>query len=195
MEIKPLFRLVQNKVKLNNDLALISQVINNKSHQAFSRLVEKYQSGIRHFLRRLNTGDYHGAEDLAQETFLIAYQKIHQFKSTGNFNSWLHTIAYRLFIKNLNKVNIQSYQLELHEQSMDNKAIDADVYAEQLMKLLNPKQRVVITLSCAQGMSHEEIHKITQIPLGSVKSLIKRAKLKILQAVESEEIKQNRARL
>ena len=192
MEIKSIFRLVITPQ--HNDLTLISQVINN-NQQAFALLVEKYQSGIRHFLRRLNAGDYHAAEDLAQETFIIAYQKIHQYQSKGSFNSWLHTIAYRLFIKNISKANIQSYQLELHEQSIDNNALDADVYAEQLMALLNPKQRVVITLSCAQGMSHDEIHKITKIPLGSVKSLIKRAKQKILQAVEVEESKQNRARL
>ncbi|MFK8013238.1 MAG: RNA polymerase sigma factor [Marinicellaceae bacterium] len=178
-----------------NDLVLISQVINNKNHQAFACLVEKYQSGIRHFLRRLNAGDYHAAEDLSQETFIIAFEKIHQYQSKGSFNSWLHTIAYRLFIKNICKANFQSYQIELHEQISENKALDADVYAEQLMKLLNPKQRVVITLSCAIGMSHEEIQKITQIPLGSVKSLIKRAKDKILQAVNVEKRKQNRVGL
>ncbi len=186
---------MKDKTKLNNDLTLISQVINNKSHQAFTRLVEKYQSGIRHFLRRLNTGDYHAAEDLAQETFIIAYQKIHQYQSKGSFNAWLHTIAYRLFIRNISKVKTLSYQLEIHEQSTDNKALDADVYAEQLMKLLSPKQRVVITLSCGQGMSHDEIHKITQLPLGSVKSLIQRAKQAIMANSELQDRKQQRARL
>jgi len=73
----------------------------------------------------------------------------------------------------------------LHSQSTENNqtisASDADIYAEQLMSILNPKERVVITLSCAAGMSHGEIEAVTQMPLGSIKSLIQRAKTKSIK--------------
>lgn len=69
-------------------------------------------------------------------------------------------------------------------------AIDADIYAEQLMQILNPKERVVITLSFAAGMSHCEIQAVTKIPLGSIKSLIQKAKSKILKFAEQDSIKQ-----
>ena len=68
--------------------------------------------------------------------------------------------------------------------------MDADIYAEQLMQVLSPKERVVITLSCAAGMSHREIQAVTQMPLGSIKSLIQRAKSKIINFAEQDLIKQ-----
>lgn len=161
--------------------SLVNRVVSQDDHTAFSRLVTMHQSLIRHFLRRLTAGNHALADDLSQETFLLAYQKIHQYRSKGSFSAWLHTIAYRLFLKSLQPVQTICFDADLHAPVVLNTAVDADIYAEQLMRLLKPKERVVITLSCAAGMSHSEIQQITQLPLGSIKSLINRGKAKIKQ--------------
>lgn len=171
-------------------LSLISRVVAQDDHTAFARLVQIYQSKIRHFLRRLTAGNHALADDLSQECFLLAYQKIHQYNSSGSFNAWLHTIAYRLYLKSIEKVQTICFDADLHAESTLQNGLDADIYAEQLMAILNPKERVVITLSCAEGMSHGEIQKVTQLPLGTVKSLIQRAKNKIMQSVAAENIQQ-----
>lgn len=171
-------------------LSLVNRVVTKKDHAAFAHLVQMHQSMIRHFLRRLTAGNHALADDLSQECFLLAYQKIHQYNSSGSFKSWLHTIAYRLYLKSIEKVQTICFDVDLHAESSYQGGMDADIYAEQLMAILNPKERVVITLSCAEGMSHGEIQEVTQLPLGTVKSLIQRAKNKIMQSVAAENIQQ-----
>ncbi len=177
---------------MNQDtvLSLVNRVVSSDDHAAFARLVTLHQSQIRHFLRRLTAGKHGMADDLSQETFLLAYQKIQQYKSKGSFSAWLHTIAYRLFLKSIDKLQTVYFDVELHAQNTQADSMDADIYAEQLMRVLNPKERVVITLSCAAGMSHAEIQTVTQMPLGSIKSLIQRARAKIISFTEQEAIKQ-----
>ncbi len=177
---------------MNQDtvLSLVNRVVTSNDHAAFARLLTMHQSQIRHFLRRLTAGNHALADDLSQETFLLAYQKIHQYTSKGSFSAWLHTIAYRLFLKSIDKVQTVCFDVELHAQNTHADAIDADIYAEQLMQVLNPKERVVMTLSCAVGMSHSEIQTVTKMPLGSIKSMIQRAKSKILKFAEQDPIKQ-----
>ncbi len=181
------------KLKLVNQdsiLSLVNRVVSKDDHTAFSRLVQIHQSVIRHFLRRLTAGNHTLAEDLAQETFLLAYQKIHQFRSKGTFSAWLHTIAYRLFLRAVDNVQMVAFDPELHHKTETTPPTmapsDADIYAEQLMSVLNHKERVVITLSCSAGMSHGEIEAVTQLPLGSIKSLIQRGKQKILQFAQQD---------
>ncbi len=161
-------------------LSLVNRVISQNDHTAFSRLVSMHQSQIRHFLRRLTAGNHALADDLSQEAFLLAYQKIHQYRSKGSFSAWLHTIAYRLFLKSIKPVYTVCFDAEQHAAKDNNLGQDADIYAEQLMGILSLKERVVITLSYAAGMSHAEIHDITQLPLGSIKSLISRGKSKMI---------------
>ena len=175
----------------NEDLVLINKVLSN-DHQAFAGLVHKYQSGLRHYMRRLTAGDHHQAEDLAQDTFMTVYTKLHQYKSTGSFKSWLYTIAYRLFLDRLQKLQTVSYEQQMPLPPAVHSAADADIYAEQLMRLLKPNERALLTLAYVEGMSHHEIEKITQLPLGSIKSYIHRAKQKLQQAVGQAEVQANR---
>ncbi|MFC3194779.1 RNA polymerase sigma factor [Marinicella sediminis] len=172
------------RLKLVNQdtvLSLVNRVISRDDHAAFARLVQIHQNLIRHFLRRLTAGDHATAEDLSQETFLLAYRKIRQFKGKGSFSAWLHTIAYRLFLKQIKPVQVVSFDAELHSQATGSNPNDADLEAERLMQILNQKERAVITLSCAAGMSHGEIQAVTQLPLGTIKSLIQRGRQKLLK--------------
>ncbi|WP_223788009.1 RNA polymerase sigma factor [Marinicella meishanensis] len=170
------------RLKLVNQdtvLSLVNRVVTRDDHAAFARLVQLHQGLIRHFLRRLAAGDHATAEDLAQETFLLAYRKIHQYQSTGTFSSWLHTIAYRLFLRGCQAVQTVSFDAEVHSAVLHRNPAEADLDAERLMRILNHKERAVITLSCAVGMSHGEIQTVTELPLGTIKSLIQRGKTKL----------------
>ena len=173
---------------MESDLELVTKVASSNDQQAFTCLVERHQSRIRQFLRRLTAGDTHAADDLAQETFLLAYRKIHTFRSKGSFSSWLHTIAYRQF---LDLVKAQA-KFPPHpnppEMSMDSRsALDAEILAQKLMELLKPVERAVITLSFAEGMSHSEIGLVTDLPLGTIKSYIHRGKQKMKHWVQEHD--------
>jgi DNA-directed RNA polymerase specialized sigma24 family protein len=58
-----------------SDLELVTRVAGSNDQAAYCRLVERHQAAIRRFLRRLLAGDHGSADDLAQETFLIAFRK------------------------------------------------------------------------------------------------------------------------
>lgn len=168
-----------------SDNELIAKLILHQDQNAFAELVTRHQSAIRQFVRRLTAGDAHQADDIAQETFLLAYQKIATFKAEGSFKSWLHTIAYRQFLKQLSKYQTVSWDDEqplLVDEPQS--ALEADILAEKLMSALKPDERAVMTLFMSAQMSHSEIVTITGMPLGTVKSHIQRAKEKLHKLVE-----------
>lgn len=171
------------------DQELVALAISSSEHSAFTQIVERYQLMIRHFLRRLTAGDTYLADDLAQETFFLAFQKLHTYQGKGTLKSWLHTIAYRLFLRQIKKQPL----LELDENqailiSEPQSALEADLLAEKLMLKLSAEERVVMTLFMSAEMSHSEITQVTEMPLGTVKSHIQRAKVKLHQLVEKSHL-------
>jgi RNA polymerase sigma-70 factor (ECF subfamily) len=165
-----------------SDMELAARVAGSGDQAAFQQLVERHQAAIRRFLRRLVAGDHGTADDLAQETFLLAYRKLHTLKSGSSFTSWLHTIAYRQFLQFRRKHARQTVMAEPPEQSIDTRqAIDAEILLPRLMQQVSTEERACLTLAYATGMSHPEIEKITGLPLGTVKSHISRGRQKLQQ--------------
>jgi RNA polymerase sigma-70 factor (ECF subfamily) len=171
---------MQENRPMQSDSDLVARVLIVGDSRAFSVLVERHQSAIRGFLRRLTAGDHAAADDLAQETFLNAYRKLHTWQGTAQFNTWLHKIAYRKFLEQLRKAGRQERIAQLAEPQIDfTQPADAEIMAQQLMRLLGPEDRVCLTLAYSAGLSHGEIAGLVGLPLGSVKSRIHRARLKL----------------
>lgn len=163
-----------------SDKALAARVALSGDHRAFTLLVERHQGAIRNYMRRLMVHDDAAADDLAQETFLTAFQKMASWRGTAKLSTWLHSIAYRKFLDYQRKHRRQIVMADFPNIGQDNRqAIDAEIMAKHLMGLLKPKDRAVLTLAYGAGMSHSEIAKVVDRPLGSVKARIHRAKLKL----------------
>jgi len=163
-----------------SDGELVTRVTSSGDQAAFQQLVERHQAPIRGFLRRLASGDHGTADDLSQETFLMAYRKLHTFKSEGSLISWLHTIAYRQFLQHTRKHARQQVMSEPPEQSHDpRQSMDSEILAQRLMGFVSADERACLTLAYSAGMSHPEIGEVTGFPLGTVKSHIQRGKQKL----------------
>jgi RNA polymerase sigma-70 factor (ECF subfamily) len=163
-----------------SDLELVTRVTGSNDQAAFQLLVERHQSAIRGFLRRLLNGDHGTADDLAQETFLLAYRKMHTLKSGGSVVAWLHSIAYRQFLQFTRKHARQQVMAEPPEQSHDPRhANDAEILVHRLMDFVSLEERACMTLAYSAGMSHPEIGEVTGFPIGTVKSHIQRGKQKL----------------
>jgi len=163
-----------------SDKELATRVAVSGDRQAFTLLVERHQMAIRNYLRRLLVGDNAAADDLAQETFLTAFQKMGSWRGTAKLGTWLHTIAYRKFLDYQRKYRRQAVMAEVPDAGHDNRqAVEDEIMAQHLMGQLKPKDRAVMTLAYAVGMTHAEIAKVVNQPLGSVKARIHRAKLKL----------------
>ena len=178
-------------------MELVARITASDDQAAFRLLVERHQGAIRGFLGRLLAGDHGTADDLAQDTFLLAYRKMHTLKSGSSLLSWLHSIAYRQFLQHGRKHARQRVMSEPPEPHHDpRQAVDAEILAPVLMKQVNENERVCLTLAYAAGMSHPEIGEVTGMPLGTVKSHISRGKQKLKDwlAEHDHSISQNKDR-
>ncbi len=165
-----------------SDSELVSRVVLAKDQRAFSLLVERHQAAIRAFLRRLTAGDHAAADDLAQDTFLAAYSKLHTWQGKAQLGTWLHSIAYRKFLERVRREKRFDVVAEVPEPATAARLpADDEILAQQLMGLVEATDRACLTLSYAAGLSHEDIAQLVDLPLGSVKSRIHRAKLKLQQ--------------
>jgi RNA polymerase sigma-70 factor (ECF subfamily) len=171
-----------------DDQELVTRVTASGDQAAFTELVERHQAPVRNFLRRLVAGDISAADDLAQETFLAAYQKMHTFRGKSTLSTWLHTIAYRQFVSMTRKQKRMQVMAEVPDSGQDDRqAMEQEILARQLMEQLGPEDRACMTLSYAVGMSHADIANIIGQPVGSVKSRIHRAKLKLQKWLETHD--------
>ena len=140
-------------------------------------LVKAHQGGLRTFLRRMCRNDAL-ADDLAQETFLRAFQKLDQVKEHTSEKAWIYQIGYRIFLDHVRK---EKRRRELSETKMpdtevqlENTGIKMDV--EQAMENLPEAQRAAVMLCLAYGFSHSEAATALGQPLGTVKSHVNRGK-------------------
>ena len=178
----------------NNDIALIQRVLEGDD-TAFSTLVEKYQRSV-HALAWRKIGDFHIAEDITQDTFLKAYQRLSTLKKPQRFASWLYVIAAnhcstwlrkkRLWTESLE--NTSSGQVEKATYSgyviAENERITAESQREVVKKLLaklQESERTVITLYYLGEMSYEEISEFLGVSVAAIKNRLYRARNRLKQ--------------
>ena len=168
------------------DNELVARVVAQQDASAFGELVRRHQSQIRIFLRKL-TRDIELADDLAQDAFMHAWDKLHTYKGKGSFIGWLLKVAYTTFLQSKRKSNrygeiLQQLGEEKPSMSVDpsNEITDLD----RFLAVLTEEERAVMVLSYACGMSHREISDTADLPIGTVKSIIFRGKEKIRERFE-----------
>lgn len=142
-------------------------------------MVRAHQGAIRNFLRRL-TRETALADDLAQISFMKAYEQQHNLRDLKAAKSWLFQIAYRSFVDHHRK---ETRRRGLTETHIDDEVPEAPaglkMDIEAAMNSLPTESRAVVILCLAHGMSHSEVAAATELPLGTVKSHVLRGKEKL----------------
>lgn len=183
--------IVEQRAPGIDDIDLIAQVVAQQDAGAFGELVRRHQSQVRNFLRKL-TRDYVLADDLAQDTFLHAWDKIHTFRGKGTFVGWLLKVAYTTFLQSRRKSNRYAEILdEVGQQTGDQVAAESSEISDldKFLAVLSEEERAVMILSYACGLSHREIGDAANLPVGTVKSIIFRGKEKIRESFDIEDHK------
>jgi RNA polymerase sigma factor (sigma-70 family) len=157
--------------------------------RAFEELVRRRQSSIRHLMRRC-CRDTTLADDLAQQVFLKMWQNLHSLKKVAAFSGWLKRLAINVWLQHARRNDALRDAEEVSDA--DNTHRDSAGEAMDLdaaLALLPEKERLCIVLSYQEGMSHAEITKLTEMPLGTVKAHLNRGaqKLKEVLRAYSEE--------
>lgn len=166
------------------DADLIARVLSREDQNAFGELVRRHQSPVRAFLARMTRGDVHLADDLAQETFLKAWQKLQTYRGSARFSTWLFSIAFNEF-RGAARSRKELAADDLAEPPPEPQTAATDLNSHlhldltEALKLLNSNERAAVVLCCQNGLSHEEAAQVLDCPLGTVKTNILRGKEKL----------------
>src|ERR1035438_5458294 len=173
--------------------------------EAYDELVRRYQERVYATVYHM-TANHEDANDLAQEAFIKAFQALKSFKGGSSFYTWIYRIAVNKTINFLkqrrNKVQMSLDDLDFNaEHDPDLVALISDKtprrevglaeLQEKLnaaMQKLSESHRLVVTLHDVQGLSHEEIAKIMECNVGTVRSRLFYARQQ-LQAILSDYLK------
>lgn len=167
------------------------QAAQTGNDDAFSQLVEKYQSPVYNLCYRM-LGNEVEAEDAAQETFWRAYQNIHRYDPSRSFITWLLSIAAHYCIDETRKRRHPTISVELlPEEDVPDYGPDPEHETgrleerrmlRQLLNTLSPEDRSAIVLRYWYDFSEEEIAHSLSLTVSAVKSRLHRARLQLAQS-------------
>ena len=176
----------------NSDVELIHRILDGDD-SAFSELVEKYQKAV-HTLVWRKIGDFHIAEEITQDTFLKAYQRLGTLKQPQRFTGWLYVIAAnncKMWLRKkrpqiqsieetdsaqLEKATYSGYVIEENEQTTAEAQREV---VKQLLATLQESDRTVITLHYFSEMSAAEIGAFLGVSVNTIKSRLRRAQQRL----------------
>jgi len=173
------------------------------NEDAYLEIVERFKNRLFAFIYRF-VGDEDIAEDLVQDTLIKVYTHRHAYREIARFSTWIYTIAGNLARTELRKrkrratfsmsalgLGEREYELP-SEDFTPSKTLEGE-QTEKHIRIALAKLplhfRTVIILRDVQELSYEEISKIMKIPLGTVKSRINRARLRLQEMLSSLRIK------
>lgn len=145
--------------------------------QAFGELVRRHGSAVRGVLRRMGA-DHASADDIAQDAFLVAYERVAEFRGEGTYAGWVKRIAARLYLKRKTR---EARQALVREPALDEEPSGhGEAFAvgrmdlDEALKALSPAEQLCVSLCYGAGLSHSEAAEALDTPLGTVKSHVKR---------------------
>jgi RNA polymerase sigma-70 factor, ECF subfamily len=158
--------------------------------QAFEQLVERHRDVVFRVVARLVASDQE-AEDLTQDTFLRAFHRLERYRGEAPFRSWLLRIAHNTAVTYVT----QAGRAATHSLDEIAGSLEAGSPADQLerrerrerldkkLKGLGRAHRTVLVLRDIEGLSYEEIARITDAPVGSVKGRLHRARSEFIDVL------------
>ena len=172
----------------NSDQIYIDKVLAGDTN-AFAYLINKYKN-MSYTIAIKIVKSHEDAEEVAQDSFLKAYEKLNTFKGNAKFSTWLYTIVYRNAITKIRKkkvttTDIDDYVIDNHSEGDDFPQLEAlkneeqQKYVRQAIEKLSEKDALLITLFYMNDNSIEEIEQITGLSQSNIKVKLFRARKKL----------------
>ena len=179
--------------KAQYDYALVQRALKDKDQRAYGELMERYRESIYYMLLKMvNNSD--DADDLTIEAFGKAFKRLHQYTPQFAFSTWLFKIASNNCIDHIRKKRINALSLdagytnsdgETREITIADGKLDPEETMEKMERVkkmrevvtkLKPRYRELVELRYFKELSYEEISQELDIPLGTVKAQLFRAR-------------------
>jgi RNA polymerase sigma-70 factor (ECF subfamily) len=169
-------------------------------NEAFNLLVQRYERVVFNFAYRL-AGNYDDANDVAQEAFVRAYSAMCTFRYDAAFSTWIFRITTNIFLDERKRRKIRNFTsldevVELDESSVGRQIEDPSPTPEETVtsneraglitkaiQSLPEFQRTMIVLYHVERKSYEEIAEVMELPIGTVKSRMNRARLALKETL------------
>ncbi len=182
---------VEPDLESANDHELIQRV-RGDDLQSFDPLVARHQNQVYRFI--LKYVPVRAAEDLAQDTFISVYENLDRFKGDSKFSTWIYGIAMNKVRNYLNRAPEQRFKHDsadflLEKQSKETSPLELLEQSIEIKYLLDQLPRDLkesIVLVSQEGLSYEETATVMNIPIGTVRSKVFRAR-QILKDIVSEQ--------
>jgi len=168
--------------------------------KSYNEIVERFKDRLLNFVNGY-MHDYEVAQNLVQDTFVKVYTHGHSYKEISKFSTWIYTIAGNLAKTELRKLkrrktysfsqlsnDEREFSLDKHSMATSNSSERGERHQKyhdirEAIPRLNEDFRNIIILRDIQELSYDEISNITGLAIGTVKSRINRARLKLVEMI------------
>ena len=176
-----------------NDAELVQQIVDGNSN-AFRFLVSKHQRLVVHIVGRI-IQQQEDVEDICQEVFIKVFSKLKKFRGESKLSTWIARIAYNTSISHLRKGKHSGYSYDEQpgliagekDESFNQNMVEKEEIKGYLLKLIEElpvHYRTVLTLFHLEEFSYREIEEITEMPEGTIKSYLSRARKLLKEKLE-----------
>lgn len=179
---------------MNDDAQLIDQTLAGKS-RAFGQLVQKYQDRLYNTIVHV-LGSAEDARDVVQEAFVQAFLKLETFQGSSAFYTWLYRIAFNVAASHCRRRR-PSVSVEQVRQHTGSEPVDSNPGPEarleqqercrqvrEALAALSDEHRRVLVLREIDGCCYETIAEVLNVPIGTVRSRLHRARLQLREQLK-----------
>jgi len=183
-----------------SDLELLNLSLVNQDN--FVYLVDRYKGKLSNYIKRLTNVNNEDVEDILQEVFIKVYLNLNDFNKDLKFSSWIYRITHNQVISGHRKIKArpEGYSVTIDDQIANSLAAEIDIKGQVDSKILqksintilikiDSKYRDVLILKFLEEKSYQEISDILKKPLGTVASLMNKAKQEFKLELEKQNFK------
>jgi len=183
-----------------SDQELVKLSLENQEN--FLYLMKRYEKKLIYYILKISNVSYEDAEDLLQEIYIKVYHNLNDYDPGLKFSSWIYRIAHNQVISNYRKLKVrpQSVFWEIEDHALKNLISEIDVQEEtdenllrenikKVIKTLDKKYRDVLVLRYLEDKDYKEISDILRKPMGTVATLLNKAKAIFKDKIKEQKIK------
>jgi len=183
-----------------SDEEIVKLTLENQDY--FLHIINRYKVKLFNFIRRITNASTEDAEDLLQEVFLKIYLNLNDFDYDLKFSSWAYAIARNQVISNHRKLQARAegHAITLEDESVKEIAADIDIKSDidlnylrenifKVLDRLDKRYREILVLKFLEEKSYQEISDIIRRPIGTVGSMMNKAKAEFKKELNKQDIK------
>ncbi len=163
--------------------------------------MKRYEAKLLNYILKISNINREDGEDVLQEVFIKAYQNLNDFDLNFKFSNWIYSIAHNTTISAFRKKKVRPQTVPWEDKDLNNileSTLDVEntslqkLTYKQVLKIINQlplKYKDVLILKFVEGKDYQEMSDILRKPMGTIATLINRAKKSLKQELKKEDIK------